>query len=84
MFCSLVYTYQIPTDERMICIRYSACQFEDLGVPLRQRNYTALGWEDRFQQLVRFITIICCKQCFNSNGYHVIEDDISSSPILST
>lgn len=29
-------------------------RFEEIGVPLRQRNFTALGWDDRFQQLVEF------------------------------
>ncbi|KAL7526998.1 hypothetical protein ACHAXR_004649 [Thalassiosira sp. AJA248-18] len=30
-------------------------KLEEIGVPLRQRNYfTALGWDDRFQQLVEF------------------------------
>lgn len=27
---------------------------EELGVPLRQRTYTAMSWDDRFQQLVEF------------------------------
>mmetsp|Transcript_32502 Transcript_32502/g.55370 ORF Transcript_32502/g.55370 Transcript_32502/m.55370 type:complete len:471 (-) Transcript_32502:138-1550(-) len=29
-------------------------KLEEIGVSLRQRNYTALSWEDRFQQLVEF------------------------------
>ena len=31
-----------------------APQFEAIGLPLRQRHYTALTWDDRFQQLVEF------------------------------
>jgi len=35
-------------------------KLEELGVPLRQRKYTALSWDDRFQQLVglSFVTIV--------------------------
>jgi len=29
-------------------------KLEEVGVPLRQRHYTALSWDDRFQQLVEF------------------------------
>mmetsp|Transcript_22786 Transcript_22786/g.42942 ORF Transcript_22786/g.42942 Transcript_22786/m.42942 type:complete len:216 (-) Transcript_22786:715-1362(-) len=29
-------------------------KLEELGVPLRQRNYTVATWDDRFQQLVEF------------------------------
>jgi hypothetical protein len=33
-------------------------QLQGIGVPLRQRPYSALSWDDRFQQLVRKVVIV--------------------------